>query len=229
MIFFIAVPAILPLIPALASSSSIAVVSSIPIPAALAIGATYFIDSAKASISKAEDAKLKAITSVTRPVSSASKPKPLNVAPATSAALARSDPLAWAKNRVLSVTLSISEAVNPSFANSTCKEATSRAVKTVVDPKFLAFSVSIFNWSAVAPDTAFTLLISDSKSANTFTLVAPIIAMGAERPRDRVPPTFLAVLPNRLSFALAVFRAAFKGPIFAPTLKLVLPNVLAIC
>ncbi len=27
--------------------------------------------------------------------------------------------------------------------------------------------------------------------------------MGAERPRDRVPPTFLAVLPNRLSFALA--------------------------
>ena len=89
-----AVPAALPLMPALASVPSIAVVSSMDSPAAFATGPTYFIESANESISSAEVLNDLAMTSVTLPVSLASMPKPRNVAPATSAACPRSDPVA---------------------------------------------------------------------------------------------------------------------------------------
>ena len=84
------VPAIDPFIPALASVPSIAVVSSMLTPAALATGATYFIASAKLSISIAVELNDAAITSVTIPVCEASSPNARKVLPATSAARARS-------------------------------------------------------------------------------------------------------------------------------------------
>ena len=103
-----AVPACDPLIPAFANTANIADVSSMDIPALFATGATNFIELAKVSISNADELNDDAITSVTRPVSFASKPKARNVEPATSAARAKSLPDAWANANVDSVTFVIS-------------------------------------------------------------------------------------------------------------------------
>ena len=164
---FSAVPAWLPFIPAFERLASIAVVSSRLIPALWATGATNFIDSAKLSISKAEAPKLLAITSVTRCVSLASSPKPRSVLPATSAARARSASAACAKASVLSVTWFISPLVKPKRAKLSCKPATSVAVNFVLLPNRKASLSSAANSEAVAPLTAFTFAIPDSKSAAT--------------------------------------------------------------
>ncbi len=205
-----------------AKAPSIALVSSILTPVALAIGAAVFIASAKLSISRELVAKLLAITSVTLPVSAASKPKALRVAPATSAARPSSAPPACARYRVLSVTLSISLAVKPSFANSVCKPATSVAVKVVVAPSSLAWLSSLLNWSAVAPDTAFTLLISASKPEKVFTDIAPRPISGAEILRLKSLPKLFAWEPKRRILLLAIFKPLVSPLRLAPMLILVL-------
>ena len=113
-----AVPAIEPLIPALASVPKIAVVSSKENPATLATGATNDIELENLSMSKAVEAKLVAITSVSLVVSLASKPKALSVEPATLADCPKSRPKAVERFRVPSVTSKISSAVNPNLENS---------------------------------------------------------------------------------------------------------------
>ena len=209
------VPACEPEIPAFASTPNNAVVSSTEMFAAFAIGATYFIDSANFSISNAERENDNAITSVTRFVSDASKPNPRNVAPATSAARARSDPDACAKYNVASVTFVISLALKPSFANSTCSCATSFAVNMVDAPSCSAFARSFWNSSAVAPEIALTSDIFASKPLNTATDNVPIAAIGTEidlvsdRPIDS---NFLPVLSRARS---ALFNPPTNGAMFA--------------
>ena len=80
--------------PASASFDIIAAVCSNVMPEAFATGATYFIASANLSRFNAELVNDAAITSTTRLDSEASIPKPLIVAPATSADLAKSSPVA---------------------------------------------------------------------------------------------------------------------------------------
>ena len=87
---------------------------------------------------KAEVAKPFAITSTTRPVSEASKPKALKVEPAILADSAKSFPVAIERFKVASVAFNISVVVKPNFANSVCKAATSVAVLGVVAPNLLA-------------------------------------------------------------------------------------------
>ena len=214
----------------MAKAPSIALASSILTPVAFAIGATVFIASAKLSISKELVAKLEAITSVTLPVSSAASPKARKVDPATSAARPSSAPPAWAKYSVDSVTLSISLAVKPSFANSTCKPATSEAVKVVVAPSFLAWASSVLNWFSVAPETAFTLLISASKVEKVLTEMAPNPIRGAEIPVLKVVPICLACVPKRRNLELAIFSPLLSPFKLAPMLTLVLATLFfAIC
>ena len=106
-VFFKAVPASDPFIPEFAKVPNNAVVSSTLTPTALAAGAAVFIDSLNFSKSRAEPLKDLAMTSVTLPVSAASKPKPPNVAPAIAAASLNSDPVAAAKFKVASVAFKI--------------------------------------------------------------------------------------------------------------------------
>ena len=120
-----------------------------------------------------------AMTSATRVVSVASKPNPRNVAPATSAARARSESVACANANVASVTCVISFAVKPNFANSVCSSATCDALKMVDAPKRLASSSRAWNSSAVAPETALTFDICSSNAWNVLTAIAPIPAIGA--------------------------------------------------
>ena len=171
-----AVPALLPEIPAFAKAPSIAVVSSNDTPALLAIGATNFMDSANFSMSSAEVLKDFAITSVTCIVSSAVKPIPRTVAPATSAALAKSLPVAAAKFRVASVAAKISCSVNPNLANSTCNCDTCDAVNAVVAPNRFASSSNFTTPSRVVPRTEAKLATPWSKSLiipKTFLTAAP--------------------------------------------------------
>ena len=78
------------------------VVCSNDTPAALAIGATNFMVSLNFVMSKPDDIKDFAITSTTLFISEASKPNPLNVAPATTAASAKSVSVATARFNVAS-------------------------------------------------------------------------------------------------------------------------------
>ena len=206
----------------LAKAPSIALASSILTPVAFAIGAAVFIASAKLSISRELVAKLLAITSVTRPVSSASKPKALSEDPATSAARPSSAPPACARYRVLSVTLSISLAVKPSLANSVCRPATSLAVNVVEAPSFLAWASNALNSLVVAPDTAFTLLISASKPEKVLTEIAPKPISGAEILRLRFIPKLFACDPKRRILLPATFKPLVSPLRFAPIAMLVL-------
>ena len=213
------VPAIEPLTPAFANNDIMAVVSSNDIPADFAIGATIFIPSANDSMSIDDVEKDFAITSVTRPVSLTSKPNPRNVAPATSAARAKSLPDACAKFNVASVTPSICFAVKPSFANSVCSPATSRAEKTVERPNSLALSDNILNSSAVAPDTALTFAISASNPLNTLNDIAPNAVMGAVNFMDKFLPVCCILRPMRSMARSALFKPVLNGLMFAVNLK----------
>ncbi len=138
---------------------NIAVVSSISKPTALEAGATIFIDSLNLNKSNALVEKLFAITSVTRPVSATSSPKPRKVDPAIVADSFKLSPEAVAKSSTPSVTLFISEAVNPSLENSTCKLPTSEALYSVDAPSSLDCSESKRISSVVAPEIAFNCAI----------------------------------------------------------------------
>ena len=223
-----AVPACEPLIPALASVPSIAVVSSRLTPAAFATGATNFIASLNVDMSNADVLKLDAITSVTRDVSSASSPNPRNVAPATSALVARSEPLAFARFNVLSVTFVISSLVKPSLANSNCNELTSDAVNEVDEPKRNASCSSALNSAPVAPDTACTLAMLASKSAATLKLLAPIPTMGAVTAAVNPAPIFLMLPSVLFTPFLACASLLFRSVTSAPMCRTASPN-LAIC
>ena len=102
------VPAIEASIPASVNLDIIAAVSSIENPDAFAIGATLVIEVCHFSISIADEVNATAITSTTLSVSLASKPNPLTEAPATVAALAKSEPVAVANKSVASCAFSIS-------------------------------------------------------------------------------------------------------------------------
>ena len=218
------VPAWLPFIPLSAIRASMAVVSSIDTPAAFATGATYFMEFWKDAMSKAELLKLAAITSVTRCVSLASKPKPRKVAPATSADCARSEPVACARFSVASVTSVISSALKPSFAYSSCKAATSEAVNRVVLPNALAFSSSFLNSAPVAPETAFTLAMLCSKSAATLNDAAPINASGAVMPMLILRPRFWIFLVAAPIVFLTLPSAVLSPRVSAPILTMRSPN-----
>ena len=118
-IFLKDVPAIEASIPASVSLDIIAAVSSIENPADFEIGATLVIDVCHFSISIADALNDTAITSVTLLASPASNPKPLTAEPATSDALAKSEPVAIAKSIVGLTTFCISATLNPSFEYST--------------------------------------------------------------------------------------------------------------
>ena len=213
------VPAIDPLIPLFANTANIADVFSNDMPADDAIGATIFIASANDSISRADELNDFAITSVTRPVSLTSKLNPRKVAPATSAERAKSLPDACAKFNVASVTPVICLAVKPSFANSNCSPATSRALNIVERPNSLAFSDNNLNSSAVAPETAFTLAISNSKSRNTLNETAPNATIGAVTFIDIFLPNCCILRPALSIARSALFRPLRNGAMFAVNLK----------
>ena len=156
------VPACEPLMPALAITANIAVVSCIDMPADLATGATYFMDSANFSMSNADVENDFAMTSVTISVCDASNWNARNVEPATSAARAKSESVACANANVASVTCVISAAVKPNLANSVCSSATCCALKMVDAPKSFAFFDNASNSAPVAPDTARTFAICNS-------------------------------------------------------------------
>ena len=190
-----AVPADDPLMPLSANAPSIAVVSSNETPAAFDTGATYFIDSAKLSISNADVENDLAITSVMRCISLAFKPNARNVDPATSALLAKSVPVAPAKDRVDSVAFKISVSLKPNFANSVCNCATSPAVNLVVAPRRFASSLNAMILSCVVPRTDAKFATPWSKS---------FMAPNAERTIVDMPkaiPSLLSIFckpPNAL-------------------------------
>ena len=215
------VPACEPLMPALAITANIAVVSSIDIFAEFATGATYFIDSANFSMSNADVENDFAITSVTRPVSDAFKPNARNVEPATSAARAKSVCAACAKYKVDSVTLSISLAVKPNFANSTCNPATCFAENTVDAPNFSAFAFSFMNSSAVAPDIARTFAISNSKPWNVLIATAPNATIGAVMDFVRLRPTASILRPVLSIARSALFNPPNNGAMLAKNRRLI--------
>ena len=131
------VPAWLPFTPLFAKTPSMADVSSNETPARLAIGATYFMEFAKFSISNADVENDLAITSVTCIICPASNPNARKVEPATSAERAMSVWVAPASFSTPSDDFIICSCVNPNFAISTCSLATSPAVKAVSNPSFL--------------------------------------------------------------------------------------------
>ena len=204
------VPAIEPLIPALARVPSTAVVSSKENPATLATGATNDIELVNLSMSRAVEAKLVAITSVILTVSLASKPKALNVEPATLADCDKSRPNAVARFNVPSVTSKISSEVNPSLLNSICKFATSEAVNFVEPPNLSADCSSCFNFPPVAPAITDKFLIFCSNSAPT--LVAPLKAstsLPAPIKATVTSPAFFAKSVNDESTFLVFSSAPF--------------------
>ena len=137
-IFLKDVPAIDASIPVSANLLITAVVASIEIFAAAEIGATFVIDVWNFSISIAEDVNDKAMTSVTLAVSAAERPKPLTLAPATVAALAKSESVATANAKVASCAFKISLVENPNLPKFACNSATCFAVKKVDLPKSCA-------------------------------------------------------------------------------------------
>ena len=170
-------------------------------PADLAMGATNFIDSANFSMSKADLENDNAITSVTLLVSFASIPKPRNVAPATSAALGNSVPVAAARDNVAFCAPIISLVVNPNFANSVCNPATSEAVNFVDAPKALAVASNCLNSAPVAPEIAFTLAIACSNFIPTE--IVPLIAFCIAIKPTVATPSLAAIAPNDEPIPLA--------------------------
>ena len=215
-----AVPACEPLMPALARAANIPEVCSIDIPADLATGATYFMESANNPMSNADELNAAAITSVTWPVSDASMPNPRRVAPATSADLAKSEPDACAKFRVASVTFSISPVVNPSLANSNCNPDTSDAVNLVDDPKSNAFFSRRLNSSADAPDTAATCAMLCSKSAATLNDTPAMAPRGAVIPAVMEAPRRLVFLPKALNLRCACPNPLSSSRVSTPILAI---------
>ena len=183
------VPASVPSMPLLARTPNNAVVSSKLNPNSLATGATLPIDPANFSRSNADAPNAVAMTSATFPASSASNPNWLMVLTTVSAVGPRSFPNAWANANVESVALTISSADNPNLAISNWSSDTLDALNTVDFPRSNAFFSSLSNSAPVAPDTAFTFFIANSKSAATLNDDAPIAARGAVRPMDNPRPT----------------------------------------
>ena len=155
------------------------------------------------------------MTSATRVVSLASKPNPRNVAPATSAARARSESVACANANVASVTCVISFAVKPNFANSVCNSATCEALKMVDAPKRLASSSRAWNSSAVAPETALTFDICSSNAWNVLTAIAPIPAIGAVNCIVSFLPVACIWRPALSRARSALFNPVTSGAMFA--------------
>ena len=184
-VFFNAVPALEPFIPELAKVPNKAVVSSTLAPTALAAGAAVFIDSLNFSKSKADPLNDLAITSVTRPVSEASKPKPPRVAPAIAAASLSSDPVAAAKFNVASVASSICCSLKPNLANSVCSSDTWLAANIVDSPNLFASSVKAFILSGVVPNTEANLATPSSKSLTV--LIELFISLIAEAAPTKIP------------------------------------------
>ena len=115
-------------------------------------------------MSKAVLEKESAIKSVNIVVSSASKPKALNVLAVVSAACDKSILKAVDKSKIPPEALIISLVVKPNLASSNCNPATSSAVNIDDLPKFLADFSSNPISLALAPDTAPTSAIACSKS-----------------------------------------------------------------
>ena len=137
-----------------------------------------------------------AITSVTLPISFASKPSPRSVAPATSADVAKFSPVACAKDKIPGAEFSISDAANPILDNSISKFATSVAVYVVLRPKSFAKFSNIFNSSPVAPETAptFAIALSNATTVSNASLPisspfsSPFIAIAAPPIAMPIPP-----------------------------------------
>ena len=150
------------------------------------------------SRSRAADANDVAMMSATEEASEASRPNCAMVWPTTSAVGPSSCPKAWARAKVDSVALVISLDERPSLANSSWRVETCEAENTVDDPRSRAFFWSAANSLPVAPETAFTFFMANSKSAATLNEEAPIPTRGAVTPTERPRPT--------LDKALAVLR-----------------------
>ena len=102
--------------------------------------------------------------------------------PAVSADDFKDSPVAAAKDIVPAWAATISSAVKPSLAYSSCNWATWVAVNIVVDPSFSAESLNFLNSASVAPDIALTADIWASKSEKDVItpLMLPIIALNAK-------------------------------------------------
>ena len=114
--------------PMFASTPSALAVDSSDSPASAATGATYFIDSPRSSSVCAELLAVAVSTSATRPVSLASSPNARSVAPAISAACARSVPVARASASIIGVAAAISSVEKPARASESIPPPTSDAV-----------------------------------------------------------------------------------------------------
>ena len=199
----------------------IAVVCSNDAPATLATGATLDIAVSNFDMSNALDEIASAITSTILVMSSASNPNARIVDAAIVALCARSESVACARFKIDSVDLLISVGVKPNFDKDNCNSETCVAVNIVVDPRRFAVSVNSFISVFVAPEIAFTFNIPCSKSANTFTDIAPIATIGAVKFCVIAVPVFFNNRPVLFNLRSRRFIPLSNPSVNAPTLTLI--------
>ena len=211
--FFMSVPADVPLIPLLASNPAIAANSSRETPAALAKGAAILNASPSSSTEVFEAVAVAVNTSATCPISFAAIPNAPETLVAMSAAMPSSRAPAFARSRTAGIPARIFSVLNPAMPSICMPWATSWALNVVVAPSSFAFATSFVNSAPVAPVTALTADICDSKVANVLTANPNPAAAGAAAASSG-RPTSEAERPNAVNWLCSRF-----SPPVTPSLR----------
>ena len=188
--------------PLLARTPKRAVVSSRLNPNSAATGPAFFMPSLNLSRSRAEPPKAAAMTSATRPLG---RPQGQTVQvwnrrwPLLGQVLDRMPE----PRQVSTQWLWLSASTESQLGELSWRSATDDAEKTVDAPKSSAFLLSDANSCPVAPETAFTFFIANSKSAATLNEEAPTAVRGAVIPRVMERPTAEMLLAVFLSWRWA--------------------------